>query len=77
VGSGCESTVSGGCSETNYLSPRRMSLLQQLPSSGGGRCIAPNPEVVADGAERSQETLSLIRRFEPSHHSFSLACGLV
>jgi len=54
-----------------------VSVHQQLASSGSGRRVAPNAEVVADRAEWSQESLGVISRLEPTHQSLTLACRLM
>jgi hypothetical protein len=69
--------------EADQLSPGGVSLHKQLAPSGGRSAIASDSviasdsEVVADRAERPQEGLGVLRRFEATHDPFPLACRLV
>ena len=69
--------MSGDHTKANDLSPGGASFHQQLASSGSGRAVAADAEMVANRAERSQKVLGVLRRLEPAHQPFALTCRLM
>jgi hypothetical protein len=55
---------SGGIAEADHLSPVGATLHKQLSSHSRRGAIAPDPEVITDGAKRTQESLGVLGRFE-------------
>jgi hypothetical protein len=72
-----ERRESNSSRQATDLPPGAAPFYQKLSPLRGWRAVPARAEMVAERAERHQEALRLLRRFEPPHHSLALTGGLV
>src|SRR5258708_25998031 len=71
------SRVSWAQSAQGDVPPDGVTLGADLSIGGSGKQVSSRTEVVADSAERSQETLGVLGRFEALQHPLAVACQQV